>query len=339
MKKLRTRIWAILKKTVLDFVVDDAMSLGGALAFYTALSIAPLLVLVLALASFLWQESDIRLEIVRQVHNLIGPGGAEAVKTILDDAGKQQSHGVAALIGVIVLVFGATSVFAQLQYSLNRVWKVEAKPGEDVADFLRKRLLSLGMILAIAFLLVVSLVVSATLSFLSGPARTHFPGAAGAWPIVSFGISFVVYTVVFTLIHRSLPDVKISWRDGLFGGVVTAVLFTVGKELMGWYLGRESVTSAYGAAGSFFVLLLWVYYSSLILFLGAELTHAFVKEMGHPITPDAHARMIRPSQEAWHEPPAPPPPASTPDPERPVAAASPNAGNPLVVTPAPAHPR
>ncbi len=302
MKKFRARIWAILKKTVLDFIADDAMSLGGALAFYTALSIAPLLVLVLAVAGFLWRESDIRIEIVRQVQNLIGPGGAEAVKTILDDVGREPSHGLAALIGVVVLIFGATSVFAQLQYSLNRIWKVEAKPGEDVADFLRKRLLSLGMILAIAFLLVVSLVVTATLSFLSGPAKAHFPGAAGAWPAVSFGISFVVYTGIFTLIHHSLPDVKITWRDGLFGGVVTAVLFAIGKELMGWYLGRESVTSAYGAAGSFFMVLLWVYYSSIILFLGAELTHAFVKEMGHPIVPDAHTRMIRPSQEAWHAP-------------------------------------
>ncbi|MFO0588489.1 MAG: YihY/virulence factor BrkB family protein [Polyangiaceae bacterium] len=292
------KTWAIAKQAVKDFISDDAMSLGGALAFYTALSLAPLLVLVLAIAGFLWQEGDVRGELLRQVGNLVGPGGAEAVKTILEDVGREKAHGVAAVIGVVTLLFGATSVFAQLQYSLNRVWNVEAKPGEDVADFLRKRLLSLGMILAIAFLLIVSLVVSAGLSFLAGPARTHLPGGDFSWRALNFGASLVVYTGIFTLIHHSLPDVKISWRDGLVGGVMTAVLFAIGKELLGYYLGQRSTTSAYGAAGSFFVVLLWVYYSSLILFIGAELTQAFVTQMGHPLAPDEHARLIRTTKEA-----------------------------------------
>jgi len=293
------KAWAIVKRAVLDFIADDAMSLGGALAFYTALSMAPLLVIVLAVAGFLWQEGDVRNEIVRQAHNLIGPSGADAVATILQDVGQERAHGVAAVVGILTLLFAATSVFAQLQYSLNRVWNVEAKPGEDVADFLRKRLLSLGMILAIAFLLVVSLVVSAGLSFVSGSARVHMGGET-AWRVFNFVASLVVYTGIFTLIHHSLPDVKISWRDGLVGGVITAVMFAIGKELLGLYLGRGSVTSAYGAAGSFFVVLLWVYYSSLILFIGAELTQAFVSQMGHPIEPDRHARMIRQDREPPH---------------------------------------
>ena len=292
------KTWSIVKQAVTDFISDDAMSLGGALAFYTALSLAPLLVIVLAIAGFLWQEGDVRGELLRQVGNLVGPGGAEAVKTILEDVGREKAHGVAAVIGGVTLLFGATSVFAQLQYSLNRVWNVEAKPGEDVADFVRKRLLSLGMILAIAFLLIVSLVVSAGLSFLAGPARTHLPGGDFSWRALNFGASLVVYTGIFTLIHHSLPDVKISWRDGLVGGVMTAILFAIGKELLGYYLGQRSTTSAYGAAGSFFVVLLWVYYSSLILFIGAELTQAFVTQMGHPLAPDAHARLIRTTKEA-----------------------------------------
>ena len=292
------KAWVIVKQAVLDFISDDAMSLGGALAFYTALSIAPLLVIVLAVAGFLWQEGDVRQEIVRQANNLIGPAGAEAVATVMKDAGKEQAHGVAAAVGIGTLLFGATSVFAQLQYSLNRVWNVEAKPGEDVMDFLRKRLLSLGMILAIAFLLVVSLIASAALSFLSGPAREHLIASEAVWRVLNFLASLVVYTGIFTLIHHSLPDVKISWRDGLVGGVMTAVLFAIGKELLGYYLGQRSTTSAYGAAGSFFVVLLWVYYSSLILFIGAELTQAFVTQMGHPLAPDAHARLIRTTKEA-----------------------------------------
>jgi membrane protein len=284
--------WTIIKRALRDFMADDAMSLAGALAFYTALSMAPLLVIVLAIAGFLWQDGDVQGELVRQVQSLIGQSGADTVATIMREAGRERAHGLAAVVGVATLLFGATSVFAQLQYSLNRVWNVESKPGEDVADFLRKRLLSLGMILVIAFLLVVSLVVTAGLNYISGSARTTLPGGDATWQVINFFGSMVVYTGIFTLMHHTLPDVKMAWRDSLFGGVVTALLFALGKELLGWYLGRSSVSSAYGAAGSFFVVLLWVYYSSLILFVGAELTQAFAGQLGHPVTPDAHARVM-----------------------------------------------
>ena len=191
MKNVWVKAWAIGKQAVSHFISDDAMSLGGALAFYTALSLAPLLVIVVAVAGFLWQAGDVRQEILRQVQNLIGPDGADAVKTILDSVGHEQAHGVAAGVGIGTLIFGATSVFAQLQYSLNRVWNVEAKPGEDVVDFLRKRLLSLGMILAVAFLLIVSLGMSTALSFLSGPALAPVPGCDGKWRVLNFFRSLV----------------------------------------------------------------------------------------------------------------------------------------------------
>lgn len=292
------RAWSILKRAIREFIADDAMTLGGALAFFTALSLAPLLVIVLAVAGLLWQEGDVRAEILRYVQNLVGSRGAEAVATVMEEAGRQDFQGVAAVIGVVTLLFGATSGFAQLQYSLNRVWNVEIKPGEDVADFLRKRLLSLGMILAIAFLLIVSLVIGATLSYVSGSARIDLPGGGRTWRLLNLGISLVVYTGIFTVIHKSLPDVKISWKDSLIGGLVTAGLFAIGKELLAWYLGRSTVTSPYGAAGSFFVVLIWVYYSSLILFVGAEITQALALELGHPIVPDRHARLVSP-----HPPP------------------------------------
>jgi membrane protein len=287
------KLWTIVKHAIRDFIADDAMSLGGALAFYTALSMAPLLVLVLAVAGFLWQEEAVRAELVRQIQNLIGPSGAETVETIMQGAGLEQSHGIATIFGIATLLFGATGVFAQLQYSLNRVWNVETKPGEDVADFLRKRLLSLGMILAIAFLLVVSLVVSAVLRFVGSRAHIELPGGDATWAVLNFLASLVVYTGIFTLIHHVLPDVKMAWKDSLIGGAVTAVLFAIGKEILGWYLGSKGIASAYGAAGSFFVVLVWVYYSSLILFVGAELTQAFANEMGHRVEPDAHARFMR----------------------------------------------
>lgn len=292
-----SKAWTIVKHAIRDFIADDAMSLGGALAFYTALSMAPLLVLILAVAGFLWQEDEVRAELVRQVHNLVGPSGAEIVETIMREATRGNAQGIAAIVGIATLLFGATGVFAQLQYSLNRVWNVEAKPGQDVADFIRKRLLSLGMILAIAFLLVVSLVVSTVLRFMGSATHIQLPGGDGTWAVLNLLASLLVYTGIFTLIHHSLPDVKMPWKDSLIGGVVTALLFAVGKEVLGWYLGSRSIASAYGAAGSFFVVLLWVYYSSLILFVGAELTQAFAEEMGHPVSPDPHARFVRQAAE------------------------------------------
>lgn len=287
------RAWKILKRAIHEFIDDEAMTLGGALAFFTALSLAPLLVIVLAVAGFLWQESDVRREIVRQVSNLVGPSGAEAVDAIMREAGRQDMQGAAAIIGVGTLLFGATSVFAQLQYSLNRIWNVEAKPGESVSDFVRKRLLSLGMILAIAFLLVVSLVLSTTLSYVAASTKIELPGGDRVWRLLNFAVSLALYTGVFTALHGGLPDVRVPWRDCLVGGAVTAVLFAIGKELLALYLGRSTVTSAYGAAGSFFVVLVWVYYSSLILFVGAEITQAIAEEMGHPIVPDRHARLMQ----------------------------------------------
>lgn len=293
-----TKAWTILKRAIREFIADDAMSLGGALAFYTALSLAPLLVLVLAVAGFLWQADEVRAELVRQVHNLIGPSGADMVETVMRAAGHSNAQGPAAIISAATLLFGATGVFAQLQYSLNRVWNVETKPGRDVADFIRKRLLSLGMILAIAFLLVVSLVVSTTLRFVRSATHIDLPGADAVWAALDFLAPLVVYTGIFTLIHHTLPDVKMPWKDSLIGGAVTAVLFAIGKEVLSWYLSTKSIASAYGAAGSFFVVLVWVYYSSLILFVGAELTQALAQELGHPVEPDPNARFTpRPGEQ------------------------------------------
>lgn len=288
------KAWAILKHTIRDFVDDEAMNLGGALAFYTALSLAPLLVLILAVAGFLWQEGQVREELVRRVDLLVGPGGAEVVQTIMREAGRNNAQGPAAIIGGITLLFGATSAFAQLQYSLNRVWNVEPRPGRSARAFLRKRLLSLLMILAIAVLLVASLVYSASLRFLVSSTDIHLPGGGTTWTVLSLLASLAVYTGIFTVMHHTLPDVRMSWKDSLLGGAVTAVLFAIGKEVLGWYLGSRGVASAYGAAGSLFVLLVWVYYSSLIFFVGAELTQAFAEEMGHHVEPDGNARFMMP---------------------------------------------
>lgn len=284
------KAWAIVTHAVRDFIADDAMSLGGALAFFTALSLAPLLVLVLSVAGFLGQEVQIRVEIVRRAYQIVGPSGAEVVQTIMREAGRNDAQGPAAVLGLLTLLFSATTAFAQLQLSLNRVWNVEPRPGRSARDFLRKRLLSLAMILAISVLLIGSLVASATLRFVLGSTDVELPGGARTWGALSLAVSLAVYTGIFTVLHHALPDVRMRWKDSLVGGAVTAALFAAGKEVLGWYLVSAGVTSAYGAAGSLFFVLVWVYYSSLILFVGAELTQAFAEEMGHPVEPERHAR-------------------------------------------------
>lgn len=275
----------IATRVAKDFSGDDVMSMSAALAFYTALSLAPLVVLVLTIGGLLWTGTDVRQELVRQATGLVGQSGGEVVETILRASAKQDQKGLSALLAFGGLVFGATTVFAQLQSSLNTVWNVEAKPSKlgGLWDFLRKRLLSLGMVLAIAFLLLVSLVASTVLAYASSSWRIDLPGADALWSVGAFVASFVVYSGVFTAMHRLLPDVRITWRDAAIGGVITAALFTIGKELLGLYLGKATVASSYGAAGSLFVVLLWVNYSALIVFLGAEITQAFVAETGRPV--------------------------------------------------------
>jgi len=279
------KVAAIVKRVAADFKADDVTSMSAALAFYTALSLAPLVVIVLSIAGLIWSEADVQHELVRQATRLVGKSGAETVQTIMESASRQDQKGLSAILAALGLLFGATTVFAQLQSSLNKVWNVEVEPSGlgGLWDFLRKRLLSLGMILAIAFLLLVSLMFSAVLGFAAGSSRLEMPGGDSTWAVVNFILSFAVYTAIFTAMHRFLPDVKITWKDGLIGGTITAALFVLGKELLGWYLGQASVASAYGAAGSLFLVLLWVNYSSLILFIGAELTQAMVAELHHPV--------------------------------------------------------
>lgn len=279
----------IIQRVVKDFSADDVMSMSAALAFYTALSLAPLVVLVLTIGGLIWSAAEVQEELVRQASELVGKSGGDVVKTILRAAAKQDQKGLSAIVAFGGLIFGATTVFAQLQSSLNTVWNVQAKPKEGLGGvwaFLRKRLLSLGMVLAMAFLLLVSLIASTVLAYASSSWRIDLPGADAIWSVVTFAVTFAVFSGIFAAMHRFLPDVRITWRDAVIGGVITAALFTIGKELLGLYLGKASVASSYGAAGSLFVVLLWVNYSSLILFVGAEITQAFVAETGRPVQVD-----------------------------------------------------
>jgi membrane protein len=278
----------MVKTAFVSFFKDDAMTLGAALAYYTALSIAPLLVLLVWASSAMGPHMQDRL--VNELVNLVGKQGGEAIQMIVHNAKQRPDLGnIAGYISIGVLLFSAAAVFGQLQASLNRLWNVKSKPKAGVWEFIRKRLLSFGMVFTIGFLLLVSMAVSAGISMVLGSVRESLPGGETLWHVVNFAVPLLVIVPLFALIFEYLPDAILPWRDVWVGAAVTGVLFAIGKLLIGLYLGHGSVGSAYGAAGSLIVLLVWVFYSSLILFFGAELTQAWMAWKGTPIRPSKHA--------------------------------------------------
>jgi membrane protein len=283
--------FGLLKEAFNEWKDDDALELGAALAYYTIFSIAPMLLVVIAIVGLIYGREAVQGQIVGQIQGLVGRQGAEAVQTMLANAGQQKGTGIwATVVGLVTILFGATGVFVQLQSSLNRVWDVQVKKDRGVVKGLVKaRIAAFGMLLGIGFLLLVSLVVSTLVAGLGEYANRLFPGAEVLIKILTFVLSFGLATVLFAMIYRFLPDVKIQWRDVWFGAGVTALLFAIGKYLIGLYLGNSSVASTYGAAGSLVILLLWIYYSTQILFFGAELTQAWAKHHGSRIEPSKDA--------------------------------------------------
>ncbi|NUQ72190.1 MAG: YihY/virulence factor BrkB family protein [Polyangiaceae bacterium] len=281
--------WDLTKATFNDWIDDNVPRLGAALAYYTLFSLAPMLVVAIAIAGFVFGEEAARGEIFVQLQTLIGAEGAKLVESLLQSVSKP-SHGLlATVLGVFTFILGATTAFVELQSALNTVWEVQPKPGRGVKGLLRDRVLSFGMLLGIGFLLLVSLAVSAALSAFSTFMGNRVPGFYYFAQLMNFVLSIGVQTVLFAMMYKFLPDVKLAWRDVWVGAFSTSVLFTLGKFLLGFYIGSSSVTSGYGAAGSVAVLLLWVYYSTQILLLGAEFTQIYAERFGAHIEPNENA--------------------------------------------------
>ncbi|WP_019503466.1 YihY/virulence factor BrkB family protein [Pleurocapsa sp. PCC 7319] len=284
-------IFKLLKEAFSEWQQDQVSLLAAALAYYTVFSITPLLVIAIAIAGAVFGQDAARGEIVEQINNLVGEQGAQAIETALANADQPQLGSVASIISVVILLIGASGVFAQLQQALNTVWNVKAKPDGGIWEFIRKRLLSFGMVLVIGFLLLVSLVLSAMLSGINKLEIGLLPGLTPLWQLLNFGISFGFISLLFALIYKYLPDVEIRWKDVLIGAIITALLFTFGKFIIGLYLGRGSLGSAYGAAGSLIIFLAWVFYSAQILLFGAEFTQVYARKYGRKIRPDNHAEL------------------------------------------------
>jgi membrane protein len=286
----QTGWFRLLKETVSEWNEDKVPLLAAALAYYTVFSLAPLLVIAIAIVGVVFGENAARGEIVQQFQGLIGREGASAVQSMIQNAHKPGSGGtIATIFGVITLLLGASGVFGQLQYALNTIWEVKPKPGQSIRSFIQSRVLSFAMVLVIGFLLLVSLLLSALLTAVSSYFSNIFPAWVALGKVINFVISFGVITLLFASIYKFLPDVKVPWKNLWIGSAVTAVLFNIGKFLIGLYLGNSSVGSTYGAAGSLVVLLIWVFYSAQILLIGAEFTQVYSKHRGTPIRPSEHA--------------------------------------------------
>jgi membrane protein len=278
----RTRALAgIVAKSVAAWFDDNASSLGAALAFYTIFSVAPILIIAMAIAGAVFGPDTAQTEVLSQLRALTGDAGAAAIRELLTSAHYSDKKGIAAAIGIVTLVVGATSVFGELQNALERIWQTPPQPkGVGWWRFVRARVLSVGMVLGVGFLLLVSLVASAALAAFGGWLGTFLPQLEIVLPVLDLVVSFGMTVLLFALIYRYVPRESIPWGDVWIGATVTALLFTIGKYLIGVYLGKSSFNSAYGAAGSIIVLLLWIYYSAQIFLLGAEFTRVFAYEYG-----------------------------------------------------------
>jgi len=275
------QIWNLIRQSVGAWVDDYAPSMGAALAYYTLFSIAPLLIIAIAVAGLFFGQEAARGEIVGQIQGLIGQEGAIAVQGLLKSANEPTQDILATVAGIVTLVFGATTVFAELQSDLDRIWRVPAPAKESgLWTLLRTRLLSFGLVLGLGFLLLVSLVVSAAIAAFGKRSNGLFAGWEALLHGFEFGISFAVATLLFAMIYKLMPRASIAWRDVWVGAAVTALLFEFGKILIGLYLGKTGVASGFGAAASLVVLLVWVYFSAQIFFLGAEFTWVYSHEYG-----------------------------------------------------------
>jgi membrane protein len=279
-------LFPLLRRSFTDWSEDNAPRLGAALAFYTILSISPLVILVVALVSLVFDRSSAQAHLLSQVQALIGPDGKNAVESLLASGRKQSSGIFATVIGSLTLIFGASGVFGELRSALNTIWEAEPTTRSGIWGMVRERFFSFGMVISVGFVLIVSLLASTGLA-----AMTKFFGGFLPFPsfvlgIFNFLVSFIGIALLFAFILKYVPETKVEWSDVRVGATATALLFTLGKWLLGLYLGKASPGSAYGAAGSLVVMVVWVYYSAQIFFLGAEFTHVYALSRGGALPAD-----------------------------------------------------
>lgn len=291
-------IWKLFKKSFQEWYEDDPFQKAAALAYYTLFSLAPLLIILIGIVGLVSGTTEAQEYIVGGLAGLLGDESAGAIREMVRNANREESGGFATLMGIVLLLFGAGGVLGQFQYSLNQIWGVKTKSDSGWWPIIRARVFSYAMLLVIGFLLLVSLVVTTVLSAMTRYLSEVLPAAAALWPVLDILVSFVFVTALFAMIYKVLPDVHIAWKDVWIGAAITAILFAIGKFLIGLYLGKSGVSSTYGAAGSLVTILLWVYYSALVFFFGAEVTKVYATEYGSGLQPTEIAETTADKQKA-----------------------------------------
>jgi len=283
----------LLKNAASEFANDNVIKLSASLAYYTIFSVGPLLLVIISLTGLFFEKERITGSIYRQLYNFIGKQGADQILSIIQQMQHQNQAAKFSIIGIVLLVFGATGVFAELQDSINYIWSIRAKPKKGWLKFLRNRLLSFSLIIAIGFLLIVSLLVNTLTDLLTERLQQLFiDEAVIVFKVVNILVLFLITSLLFAVIYKVLPDAYIRWKDAMYGATFTAILFLVGRFLIGLYLSQSSIANTYGAAASVIIILSWVYYSSIILYFGAEFTKVYALQMGKGIRPNETAVFI-----------------------------------------------
>jgi membrane protein len=268
------------RRAIADWRADFASSMGAALSFYTLFSLAPVIIIAISVAGLIFAQAAVQGEVFTQLQGLVGDKGAEAAQKLVESASTPSTSWIATIVGLVTMLIGATTVFAELQSDLDRIWKTPSPAHSGIWLLLRTRLLSFGLILGIGFLMLVSLVLTAILTVLGQWWASAFGGWTILLQVANFVLSFVLTAGLFAMIYKILPSCPVAWRDVWIGATVTSLLFSLGKLVIGIYLGHSNITAAYGAAGSIAVLLLWVYYAAQIFLLGAEFTHVYATSHG-----------------------------------------------------------
>lgn len=286
--------WHLLKNTFLEFNDDNAIKLSAALSYYTIFALPPLLIIIITICGFFFGEEAVTGELYGQINRLVGDGAAVQIQEAIKNVRLSDSNVFVTVFGVVMLLIGASGVFAEIQSSINFIWGLRAKPNKGLKKFIQNRLMSFSMIVSVGFLLLVSLMLNATLDVLNARLKLYFPeSTVYFFYVVNIVIVFASITLLFAIIFRTLPDGIIKWKDAFIGASCTAVLFMIGKFAIGLYLGNSTIASVYGAAGSVIIILVWVYYSAIILYFGAEFTKVYAQSYGGKISPNDYSVEIK----------------------------------------------
>ncbi|MDO9254890.1 MAG: YihY/virulence factor BrkB family protein [Bacteroidales bacterium] len=292
-KSQAKKIWYLLRETFNGFMDDDGMKLSAALSYYTIFSLPPLLIIIISLSGYFFGAEAVKGEVFGQINGLVGNAAALQIQEIIKNVKLSHSNTFATIFGAIILLVGASGVFAEIQDSINFIWGLKAKPKRGIVKFIKNRLMSFSMIGSVGFLLLVSLIINSVMDVLNTRLAVFFPkDSIYLFYVSNLLLVFFIITLLFTVIFRTLPDGKVVLRDCLIGAAFTSFLFMIGKFAIGAYLGQSSIASWYGAAGSVILILVWVYYSAIILYFGAEFTRVYAETHGGKIIPNGYAVQI-----------------------------------------------